>query len=61
MKEDKRNEIESLKNGNNSNVTAKEMQLRLAQGKVNKMRKEIAWMKQQINNAYEVDKYIFST
>ena len=57
MKEDRRNEIETMKQrmDDDEEVRSKEINLRMAQGKVNKMKKEIHWMKQQINNAYEVD------
>ena len=57
MKEDRRSELEAMKQrmDDDEEVRAKEQNLRLSQGKVNKMKKEISWMKQQINNAYEVD------
>ena len=57
MKEDRKNDLEAVKQriDNDEEVQSKEMELRLAQGKVNKMKKEILWMKQQINNAYDVD------
>lgn len=57
MKEDKRKDINALKIrvDEDEEVRTKEMKLRIAQGKVNKMEKEIGWMKQQINNAYDVD------
>lgn len=57
MKNEKRNDINALKIrvDEDEEVRSKEMKLRVAQGKVNKMEKEIGWMKQQINNAYDVD------
>lgn len=60
MKEERRSELDAVKQrmDDDEEVRSKEMQLRLAQGKVNKMKKEIVWMKQQINNAYDVDKVL---
>jgi len=57
MKEERKQKIEQLKirEDEDKDVRAKEMKLRMAQGKVNKLEKEIGWMKQQINNAYDVD------
>lgn len=69
MKEERKQKIEQLKirEDEDKDVRTKEMKLRVAQGKgrflflpslndlVNKLEKEIGWMKQQINNAYDVD------
>lgn len=50
MKEEKKKELEAVKQRTEGldEVRAKEMRLKLLQGKINKM-------KQQINNAYDVD------
>lgn len=54
MKEEKKQDIEYLRQRTHQDedVRSREMQLRMAQAKVNKMKKEIDWMKQQVNTLY---------